>query len=63
MISGKTELTGGFGNNSDGLKLLKWSKLNKPDASAFIMSAYKKFSYAAEVLKIGRQPFLNENSI
>ena len=46
--------------NVDGLKILEWIRMNKPEVSAFIMSAYKEFSYAEEALNLGAQHFFKK---
>lgn len=46
--------------NIDGLKILEWIKMNKPQISAFVMSAYKEFSYAEQALNIGAKHFFKK---
>jgi len=46
--------------NIDGLKILEWIKMNKPEVSAFIMSAYKEFSYAEQALNLGAKHFFKK---
>ncbi len=46
--------------NIDGLKILEWIKMNKPEISAFVMSAYKEFSYAEEALNLGAKHFFKK---
>ncbi|MDR3666077.1 MAG: response regulator [Ignavibacteriaceae bacterium] len=46
--------------NIDGLKILEWIKLNKPGISAFVMSAYREFSYAEEALNLGAKHFFKK---
>ena len=46
--------------NIDGLKILEWIKMNKPDISAFVMSAYREFSYAEQALNLGAKHFFRK---
>ncbi|MCL4378498.1 MAG: response regulator [Actinobacteria bacterium] len=46
--------------NVDGLKIIEWIKMNKPDVYAFVMSAYKEFSYAEEALNLGAKHFFKK---
>ncbi len=46
--------------NIDGLKILEWIKMNNPEVSAFIMSAYKEFSYAEQALNLGAKHFFKK---
>jgi len=46
--------------NIDGLKILEWIKMNKPQISAFVMSAYKEFSYAEQALNLGAKHFFKK---
>jgi len=46
--------------NVDGLKIIEWIKMNKPNVSAFVMSAYKEFSYAEEALNLGAKHFFKK---
>jgi len=46
--------------NIDGLKILEWIKMNKPKVSAFVMSAYREFSYAEQALNIGAKHFFKK---
>jgi len=46
--------------NIDGLKILEWIKMNKPDISSFIMSAYTEFSYAEHALNLGAKHFFKK---
>jgi DNA-binding NtrC family response regulator len=47
-------------NNIDGLKILEWIKMNKPEISAFMMSAYREFSYAEQALNLGAKHFFRK---
>lgn len=47
-------------NNIDGLKILEWIKMNKPEVSAFVMSAFKEFSYAEQALNLGAKHFFKK---
>jgi len=47
-------------NNTDGLKLLEWIKMNQPEANVFMMSAYREFSYAEESLNLGARHFFRK---
>lgn len=46
--------------NIDGLKILEWIKMNKPEVSAFVMSAFREFSYAEEALNLGAKHFFKK---
>jgi len=46
--------------NIDGLKILEWIKMNKPEISAFVMSAFREFSYAEEALNLGAKHFFKK---
>jgi len=46
--------------NIDGLKILEWIKMNKPEISTFVMSAYKEFSYAEQALNLGAKHFFKK---
>lgn len=46
--------------NIDGLKILEWIKMNKPDIACFVMSAYKEFSYAEQALNLGARHFFKK---
>lgn len=46
--------------NIDGLKILEWIKMNKPEISVFVMSAYREFSYAEQALNIGAKHFFKK---
>ncbi|PIW69127.1 MAG: hypothetical protein COW08_08840 [Ignavibacteriales bacterium CG12_big_fil_rev_8_21_14_0_65_30_8] len=46
--------------NIDGLKILEWIKMNKPEISAFIMSSYTEFSYAEHALNLGAKHFFKK---
>lgn len=46
--------------NIDGLKILEWIKMNKPEISSFVMSAYKEFSYAEQALNLGAKHFFRK---
>jgi DNA-binding NtrC family response regulator len=46
--------------NVDGLKILEWIKMNKPQVTTFIMSAYKEFSYAEQALNMGAKHFFKK---
>lgn len=47
-------------SNIDGLKILEWIKMNKPEISAFVMSAYREFSYAEKALNLGAKHFFKK---
>ena len=47
-------------SNIEGLKILEWIKMNKPEISAFVMSAYKEFSYAEQALNLGAKHFFRK---
>lgn len=47
-------------NNSDGLKILEWIKMNKPEISPFVMSAYEHFNYAHQALNLGAKHFFKK---
>lgn len=46
--------------NIDGLKILEWIRMNKPQISAFVMSAYREFSYAEQALNLGAKHFFKK---
>jgi len=46
--------------NIDGLKILEWIMMNKPAVRAFVMSAYKEFSYAEQALNLGAKHFFKK---
>lgn len=46
--------------NIDGLKILEWIKMNKPEVSTFVMSAFREFSYAEEALNLGAKHFFKK---
>ncbi len=46
--------------NIDGLKILEWIKMNKPEVSAFVMSAFREFSYAEQALNLGAKHFFKK---
>ncbi len=46
--------------NIDGIKLLEWIRMNKPDTSVFMMSAYREFSYAEQSLNLGARHFFKK---
>ena len=47
-------------NNSEGLEILEWIKMNKNNIIAFVMSAYREFSYAEEALNLGAKHFFKK---
>ncbi len=47
-------------SNIDGLKILEWIKMNKPEISAFMMSSYKEFEYAEQALNLGAKHFFRK---
>jgi len=47
-------------SNIDGLKILEWIKMNKPEISAFIMSSFTEFSYAEYALNLGAKHFFKK---
>ena len=46
--------------NIDGLKILEWIKMNEPEVSAFVMSAFREFSYAEQALNLGAKHFFKK---
>jgi len=46
--------------NVDGLKIVDWIKMNKPEISVFVMSAYREFSYAERALNLGSKHFFKK---
>ena len=46
--------------NIDGLKILEWARMNNPDVSIFMMSAYSEFSYAEQSLNLGAKHFFRK---
>lgn len=47
-------------SNIDGLKILEWIKMNKPEISSFVMSSYREFSYAEQSLNLGAKHFFKK---
>lgn len=47
-------------SNIDGLKLLEWIKMNKPEISSYVMSAYREFNYAEQALNMGAKHFFRK---
>ncbi len=47
-------------SNIDGLKIIEWIKMNKPEISVFVMSAYKEFNYAEQALNLGAKHFFRK---
>lgn len=47
-------------NNTEGLKILEWIRMNKPDTPVFVMSAYKEFHYAQDALNLGAKHFFRK---
>ncbi|MBD3341250.1 MAG: response regulator [Candidatus Lokiarchaeota archaeon] len=47
-------------SNMDGLKILEWVKINKPEIAVFMMSAYREFSYAEQSLNLGAKHFFRK---
>jgi len=46
--------------NIDGLKILEWIKMNKPEISCFVISMYKEFQYAEQALNLGAKHFFKK---
>lgn len=46
--------------NIDGIKLLEWISMNKPEMAVFMMSAYREFSYAEQSLNLGARHFFRK---
>jgi DNA-binding NtrC family response regulator len=46
--------------NIDGIKLLEWIKMNRPETAGFMMSAYREFSYAEQSLNLGARHFFRK---
>lgn len=46
--------------NIDGIKLLEWIMMNRPETSVFMMSAHREFSYAEQSLNIGAKHFFRK---
>ena len=46
--------------NIEGLRILEWIKMNKPEISTFVMSAYKEFHYAEQALNLGAKHFFRK---
>ena len=47
-------------SNTDGLKILEWSKKNFPDIPVVMMSGYKEFDLAVDSLNLGASYFLRK---
>jgi len=46
--------------NIDGLRILEWIKMNKPNIIPFVMSAYQEFNYAEQALNLGAKHFFRK---
>ena len=46
--------------NFDGLKIVEWIKMNKPEISVLVISAYREFSYAERALNLGAKHFFKK---
>lgn len=46
--------------NIDGIRLLEWISMNKPEMAVFMMSAYREFSYAEQSLNLGARHFFRK---
>ena len=46
--------------NMDGLRILEWLQINKPEVVPFVMSAYQEFSYAEQALNLGARHFFKK---
>jgi DNA-binding NtrC family response regulator len=46
--------------NIDGVRLLEWISMNKPETAVFMMSAYREFSYAEQSLNLGARHFFRK---
>lgn len=46
--------------NMDGLVLLEWIRMTKPQIAVFVMSAYREFSYAEQALNLGARHFFKK---
>ncbi len=46
--------------NIDGLKIVEWIRMNRPHIAAFVMSAYREFSYAEQALNLGSRHFFKK---
>jgi len=46
--------------NIDGIKLLEWIRMNRPETIVFMMSAYREFSYAEQSLNLGSRHFFKK---
>jgi DNA-binding NtrC family response regulator len=46
--------------NMDGLRILEWLKMNKPEVIPFVMSTYQEFSYAQQALNLGARHFFKK---
>jgi DNA-binding NtrC family response regulator len=47
-------------DNMEGLEILEWIQLNKPEICSFVMSAYSHFSYAENALNLGAKHFFKK---
>jgi DNA-binding NtrC family response regulator len=47
-------------DNMDGIDLLEWIRMNAPQTSVFMMSAYREFSYAEQSLNLGAKHFFRK---
>lgn len=46
--------------NVEGLKILEWIKMNKPEISTFVMSGFREFNYAEQALNLGAKHFFKK---
>ncbi len=47
-------------SNTDGIKILEWIRMNRPETPVFVMSAYSEFSYAEQALNLGAKHFFKK---
>lgn len=47
-------------SNIDGIKLLEWIRMNRPEIAVFMMSAYREFSYVEQSLNLGARHFFKK---
>jgi len=47
-------------DNADGLRILEWIKMNKPEISCYMMSMYKEFHYAEQALNMSAKHFFRK---
>jgi DNA-binding NtrC family response regulator len=47
-------------DNVDGLRILEWIRMNRPQISCFMMSAFRNFNSAEQALNLGARHFFKK---